>query len=54
VAAAISERASAGLLKPGADGLAVLVGSPAEVLAELVDRGLRMMTFEGAAPTPTW
>lgn len=54
VAAAAVTCATSGRLRPGAGGLASLVYDPAHLLAELKDRGVRLMTFEGAAITPAW
>lgn len=54
VMAAIAARAADGHLQPGAGGLASLVASPGELLAELSERGVRIMVFEGAEPLPTW
>ena len=54
VAAATAVRAATGQLRPGAGGLASLVDEPGEVLAELSERGVRLMTFEGATITPAW
>jgi saccharopine dehydrogenase-like NADP-dependent oxidoreductase len=54
VAAATAARAAAGQLRAGAGGLASLVGEPAEFLTELSERGVRLMTFEGARMTPAW
>jgi hypothetical protein len=50
VAAAAAVRAAAGQLRPGAGGLASLAPSPAALLAELSERGVRIMRFEGAEP----
>jgi saccharopine dehydrogenase-like NADP-dependent oxidoreductase len=52
VAAVSALRAASGQLRPGAGGLASLVSSPGEFLAELSDRGVRLMAFEGAQITP--
>jgi saccharopine dehydrogenase-like NADP-dependent oxidoreductase len=52
VAAGAASRAAAGQLRPGAGGLASLVASPGEFLAELSDRGVPLFTFEGAGITP--
>jgi saccharopine dehydrogenase-like NADP-dependent oxidoreductase len=48
VAAATAVRAATGQLRSGAGGLASLVVSPGELLAELSQRGVSVMTFEGA------
>jgi hypothetical protein len=45
VAAAAAVRAAAGQLRAGAGGLASLVNTPGEFLAELSDRGVPLMTF---------
>jgi hypothetical protein len=52
VAAAMAARAASGQLRAGAGGLASLVESPGEVLADLSERGVRLVTFEGATITP--
>jgi len=52
VAAAAAGRAAAGELRPGAGGLASLVVAPGDFLAELSDRGVRLMAFEGAERGP--
>jgi saccharopine dehydrogenase-like NADP-dependent oxidoreductase len=52
VMAATAVRAANGQLSAGAGGLAALVPSPGELLAELSERGVRVMSFEGAAPAP--
>jgi len=54
VASAVAVRAANRQLRPGAGGLASLVASPGELLAELSERGVRIMRFEGASPTPAW
>lgn len=54
VAAATAVRATTGQLRPGAGGLASLVGAPGEILAELSERGVRVMTFEGTRINPAW
>ncbi|HTT90537.1 MAG TPA: hypothetical protein VMF65_13380 [Acidimicrobiales bacterium] len=48
VAAVAAVRATSGQLRPGAGGLASLVSAPGEFLAELTDRGVPIMTFEGS------
>ena len=52
VAAVAALRAATGQLRPGAGGLASLVCSPGEFLAELSERGVRLMVFEGARINP--
>jgi saccharopine dehydrogenase-like NADP-dependent oxidoreductase len=52
VMAAVAVRAANGQLKAGAGGLASLVDAPGELLAELSERGVRIMVFEGARPVP--
>ena len=52
VAAVAALRAASGQLRPGAGGLASLVASPGEFLAELSERGVRLLAFEGAQITP--
>jgi saccharopine dehydrogenase-like NADP-dependent oxidoreductase len=52
VAAVAALRAASGQLRPGAGGLSALVSSPGEFLAELSERGVRLMAFEGAQITP--
>jgi saccharopine dehydrogenase-like NADP-dependent oxidoreductase len=52
VAAGAATRAASGQLRPGAGGLASLVASPSEFLAELSDRGVPLLTFQGAGITP--
>lgn len=54
VAAVVAEMAAARLLKAGAGGLASLVATPRETMAELSRRGVRAAVFEGAGPTPNW
>jgi saccharopine dehydrogenase-like NADP-dependent oxidoreductase len=54
VAAAMAVRAASGQLRAGAGGLASLVEAPGEVLADLSERGVRLVTFEGATMTPAW
>ena len=54
VAAAVAVRAAAGQLTAGAGGLASLVPSPGDLLAELSQRGVKIMTFERAWPVPAW
>jgi saccharopine dehydrogenase-like NADP-dependent oxidoreductase len=54
VAAATAVRAATGRLGTGAGGLASLVPSPGELLAELSQRGVKVMIFEGAGPPPAW
>jgi hypothetical protein len=54
VMAAVAVRAASGELRSGAGGLASLVASPGELLAELSERGVRIMVFEGAEPLPAW
>ena len=54
VAAAVAVRAAAGQLTAGAGGLASLVPSPGDLLAELSQRGVKIMTFERAGPLPAW
>jgi saccharopine dehydrogenase-like NADP-dependent oxidoreductase len=51
VAAAAAGRAAGGQLRPGAGGLASLAPTPGEFLAELSDRGVPLMTFEGTGIT---
>jgi hypothetical protein len=51
VAAAAACRAARGQLRPGAGGLASLASTPGEFLAELSDRGVPLMTFEGTGIT---
>jgi saccharopine dehydrogenase-like NADP-dependent oxidoreductase len=46
--------AATGRLRPGAGGLASLVSSPGEFLAELSERGVSLLTFEGGATPPSW
>jgi len=48
VMAAAAMRAAGGELAAGAGGLAALVPAPGELLAELAERGVRVMSFEGA------
>lgn len=54
VMAAVAVRAAGGALKPGAGGLASVVPSPGELLAELAERGVNLFVFEGARPAPAW
>lgn len=54
VAACVASRAAAGELVTGSGGLASVVKEPNELLAELVERGVPLMAFEGATPTPAW
>jgi hypothetical protein len=54
VAAAAAVCAASGELSPGAGGLASLAKDPLRVLAELSERGVQLMAFEGAALTPAW
>lgn len=53
VAAVAAEMAARRLLKPGAGGLASLVATPREALAELSRRGVSAEIFEGVGPAPT-
>jgi hypothetical protein len=48
VAAVAAVRAAGGQLRPGAGGLASLATTPGDFLAELVERGVPVMTFEGS------
>jgi hypothetical protein len=48
----MAARAASGQLRAGAGGLASLVESPGEMLADLSERGVRLVTFEGATITP--
>lgn len=48
VVAGAAVRAAQGALRPGAGGLASQVPAPAEFLAELAERGVQVMTFEGS------
>jgi len=54
VAAAMAVRAASGQLRSGAGGLASVVEAPGEVLADLSERGVRLVAFEGATMTPAW
>ena len=54
VASAVAVQAANRQLKAGAGGLASLVSSPGDLLSELSERGVRLMVFEGATPTPAW
>jgi saccharopine dehydrogenase-like NADP-dependent oxidoreductase len=54
VAASVATRAATGRLRPGAGGLASLVSSPGELLAELSERGVSVLTFEGGGTPPAW
>ncbi|MGP8208578.1 MAG: hypothetical protein ACLQVK_21430 [Acidimicrobiales bacterium] len=54
VVASAAVRAAAGRLRPGAGGLAALVSSPGELLAELSERGVSIQTFEGGGTPPAW
>ena len=54
VAAVAALRAARGELSSGAGGLASLIGYPGEMLAELSDRGIAVMKFEGDQPVPSW
>jgi hypothetical protein len=54
VAAATAVRAASGQLRAGTGGLASLVEAPGEVLADLSERGVRLVTFEGATMTSAW
>lgn len=49
VAAVAARKAGAGQLRPGAGGLASLVKEPGEFLAELSERGVPLLSFEGSA-----
>jgi saccharopine dehydrogenase-like NADP-dependent oxidoreductase len=52
VAASAAVRAATGRLRTGAGGLASLVGEPGELLAELAERGITILTFEGGGTPP--
>jgi phosphoribosylcarboxyaminoimidazole (NCAIR) mutase len=54
VAASVAVRAATGRLRPGAGGLASVVSSPGELLAELSERGVNILTFEGGGTPPDW
>jgi saccharopine dehydrogenase-like NADP-dependent oxidoreductase len=54
VAASAAVRAATGRLRPGAGGLASLVSSPGELLAELSERGVNILTFEGGGTPAAW
>ena len=54
VAGTSALRAAAGQLSPGAGGLASLADKPGELLAELHERGVQLMVFEGAGAVPAW
>jgi saccharopine dehydrogenase-like NADP-dependent oxidoreductase len=54
VAATAAQRAVGGALRPGAGGLATVCLNPGDMLAELVQRGLRLFSFDGTEPAPTW
>jgi len=54
VAAGVAVRAAGRGLLPGVGGLASVVADPGELLADLVERGVRVMSFEGASLTPAW
>ena len=52
VVATVAVRAATGRLRAGAGGLASLVSSPGEVLAELAERGVSILSFEGDGSPP--
>lgn len=54
VLATAAVRAATGRLRAGAGGLASLVSAPGELLAELSERGVSILTFEGGGTTPAW
>ena len=54
VAGTSALRAAAGQFRPGAGGLASLADKPGELLAELHERGVQLMVFEGAGAAPAW
>lgn len=54
VMTAVAVRAANRQLEPGAGGLASLVVGVGELLGELSERGVRLMLFQGAGPTPSW
>jgi len=54
VAAASALMAADRRLTPGAGGLASLVPTPGEVLADLSERGVQLASFEGDHVTPAW
>lgn len=53
VAAAAAVKAAHRQLRPGAGGLASLVSAPGQFLAELSERGVPIMTFDGSGLTST-
>jgi hypothetical protein len=54
VASVSALSAATGQLRAGVGGLASLASAPGELLAELHQRGVQLMVFEGANVTPAW
>jgi hypothetical protein len=54
VAATVALHAAGGRLRTGAAGLASLVPDPADLLAELCERGTSILAFEGEGPVPAF
>jgi saccharopine dehydrogenase-like NADP-dependent oxidoreductase len=54
LAATAAQRAVTGALSHGAGGLAAVCPGPGDMLAELVERGLRLFSFDGTEPAPSW